>query len=91
MDDVQELIKDAREYYSPLYHKLADALEALNNRNDELETRLDAVADTLEAAEAVIARYSGWWDGSPEDSWRLERDMRAALGMPEYSEEEGNW
>lgn len=41
----------------------------------------------LEAAEKVMEQYSGWWDGSPEDSWRLERDMRAALGMKPYEED----
>jgi hypothetical protein len=49
---------------------------------------LREIAATLDRAEAVIAQYSGWWDGSPEDSWRLERDMRSALGVPEYVEEE---
>jgi len=40
----------------------------------------------LEEARAVVDRYEGWWEDSPEDSWRFERDIRAALGMAEASE-----
>ena len=45
-------------------------------------------ANYVEAARKVMDQYSGWWDGSPEDSWRLERDMRSALGMKPYEEDE---
>lgn len=59
---------------------LSEALKEL----DQLRT----IANVVYNAQAVMERYSGWWDGAPEDSWRLERDMRAALEMPPYDDEE---
>lgn len=46
---------------------------------------LRAAADQLEAAQAVVRDNAGWYDDAPEDSWRFERDVRAALGMEQYT------
>lgn len=47
---------------------------------DALETRLAAVRE-------IVENYGGWYDYSPEDSWRFERDLRKALDMPQYEPE----
>lgn len=47
-----------------------------------LETR-----KRLAVAEAVMDGYMNWFEDSPEDSWRLQRDMCAALHLPEDDDE----
>lgn len=63
--------------YGVLY-RAATAVEEQEKRIQELEATLQAVVTTVD-------RYEGWHIDSPEDSWRFERDIRAALGLPEAS------
>ncbi len=44
--------------------------------------------EQLAAAREVVNNYGGWYEYSPEDSWRFERDIRTALGMPQCDPEE---
>jgi hypothetical protein len=34
-------------------------------------------------AGAVMGQYMDWFEDSPEDSWRLQRDLCAAIALPE--------
>lgn len=45
---------------------------------------LRTAADQLEAVRTQVTNYAGWYEYSPEDSWRFERDLRTAIGMPQY-------
>lgn len=46
-------------------------------------------ADTIAELRDVMQRYVGWHVDCPEDSWRFERDLWAALGeeIPEEGDE----
>lgn len=57
----------------------------LEDRSRRTATALRIAADQLETATAVVKQYAGWYEYSPEDSWRFERDIRAALVMEQYS------
>jgi len=39
--------------------------------------------EKLEAIKDLMERYEAWYEYTPEDSWRLERDVREVLGMPQ--------
>jgi len=38
---------------------------------------------TIKEVKEILDAYEGWHVFSPEDSWRLERDLREVLGMPQ--------
>lgn len=38
-------------------------------------------ADVIDNVVLIVRNYQGWYEYSPEDSWRLERDLMAALGI----------
>lgn len=66
---------------------LADAPD-VNHWSASARDALRAAADQLDAVREIVENYGGWYEYSPEDSWRFERDLREALGMPQYEPED---
>lgn len=42
---------------------------------------------TLERVRDVVRTYEDWFEYQPEDGWRLQRDLMAALGMERLKNE----
>jgi len=38
--------------------------------------------DKLAALVELMKKHERWYEFAPEDSWRVERDIRAVSGMP---------
>ncbi|MDR6172633.1 hypothetical protein [Curtobacterium sp. SORGH_AS_0776] len=77
----QYLVQDLRTKASNIR---ADATEAEQDWIEVAES-LEVAADRLEAVRQEVLDYAGWYEYSPEDSWRFERDLRTALGMKQYT------
>jgi hypothetical protein len=57
--------------------------EGPNGGDMQLASDIQEAGFSLEHARDVMRRYMGWYHYSPEDSWRLQRDMCIALGIEE--------
>lgn len=59
---------------------------------DAIEADRAQQVDTIAKLREVMQYYAGWHIDCPEDSWRFERDLWAALGEEIPEEEDGvNW